>query len=98
MRLGLSNVLQIPILVLSTRNLVPFTEIYPQTSVGIGEAILLKYNHVGPGHYDALVHRTQQDELDALNRMNSIRSDCRKWCFRASNFKIVSGEHAPGPH
>jgi hypothetical protein len=24
-------------------------------------------------------------------------SDCRKWCFRASNFKIFPVGHAPGP-
>ncbi|XP_028418771.1 uncharacterized protein LOC114544301 [Dendronephthya gigantea] len=62
MPLGLSNVLQIPILVLSTQNLVPFYEIYPRSSIGNGEAILLTFNHGGPGHYDALVHKNQHAE------------------------------------
>ena len=44
------------ILVLSMQHLVPFTEIYPRSYVGNGEAILLTYNNIGPGHYNALIH------------------------------------------
>ena len=69
MPLGLSNVLQIPILVLSTQHLVPFTEIYPRSYVGNGEAILLNYNHIGPGHYDALIH-TEIERMEEVHEAN----------------------------
>ncbi len=60
MPLGLSNVLQIPIFILSTQNLVPFNEIYPLANE---EAILLTYNHVGPGHYNVLVQTFKENEI-----------------------------------
>ena len=66
MPLGLLNVLQIPMLVLSTQHLVPFTEIYPYLYVGNGEAILLTYNHIGLGHYNALIH-TEVERMEEVH-------------------------------
>ena len=53
--LGLANVLQLPMLILSTQNLVPFINIHPCYIVGKGKAILLSFNHPGPGHNNAFV-------------------------------------------
>jgi hypothetical protein len=88
MPLGMSNVLQIPIFILSTQNLVPFNVIYPHSSIANEEAILLTYNHVGPGHYNVLVQTFKENEIirDNIemenkndNQKNTIysRSSCR---------------------
>ena len=99
MPLGLSNVLQIPILILTTQNLLPFTEIYPRSPIGNGEAILLTYNHGGPGHYDVLIPITSTqdegleiDEAEIQNnvgvetcKQNIARGTCRCGINKRSN-------------
>ena len=47
----------------------PFTEIYPRSYVGNGEATLLTYNHIGPGHYNALIH-TEIERMEEVHEAN----------------------------
>ena len=73
MPLALSNVLQVPIFILSTQTLVPFIEIHPRRFSETSAAIFLTYNHAGPGHYNALVARLErQHDHDGNEQCHTI--------------------------
>ena len=60
--LAMTNVLNIPILILTTVHNMPFLSLAPRTSLGHDTVIYLSYIQDGPGHYDALVISEQVSE------------------------------------
>ena len=58
MPLAMSNVLRIPILIISTQASTPVLNVSGRDIYSHAEPLYLSYNLAGPGHYDALVQDT----------------------------------------
>ena len=73
--LALTNVLDIPILILTTVHNMPFLSLAPRTNVSRDTGIYLSFIQDGPGHYDALIISEQGPETaQALSKTNDLQS------------------------
>ncbi|XP_070567493.1 uncharacterized protein [Ptychodera flava] len=63
MVLALSNVLQIPFVILSSVENWPVITVTPRSSVPSPNTLYLAFNQYGPGHYDCLVERSDVAEM-----------------------------------
>ena len=52
--LTMTNILRIPIFILTTVHNMPFLPVIPRRNIDNYQVIFLSYNQEGPGHYDAL--------------------------------------------
>ena len=52
--LTMTNILRIPIFILTTVHNMPFVPVIPRRNIDNHQVIFLSYNQEGPGHYDAL--------------------------------------------
>ena len=66
LQLGMTNVLHIPILVLTTVHNMPFLPVVPLHNLNNDTVIYLSYIQEGPGHYDALISTDSPDDSENI--------------------------------
>jgi hypothetical protein len=64
--LAMTNVLHIPILILTTVHNMPFLPVIPRTNLNNDIVIYLSYIQEGPGHYDALISTDLPDNPENM--------------------------------
>jgi hypothetical protein len=73
--LAMTNVLNIPILILTIVHNMPFLSLAPRKNFSRDTVIYLSYIQDGPGHYDALVISEQVSETaQAMSKANGLQS------------------------
>ena len=80
MLLGLSNALQIPIVVFTSVESWPYFTIQPQSAPVISKPILLAFLQIGPGHY-CLTTKHPGQPTTSLDKVSEGTEQCkRKYC------------------
>jgi hypothetical protein len=72
--MGMANVLNMPILILTTVHNMPIVSVAPRSSNNPG-VIWLSYNQQGPGHYDTLVAKAENSYQANLMESSEIEKD-----------------------
>ena len=81
--LAMTNVLNIPIIILTTVHNMPFLSLAPRTNFSHDVVIYLSYIQDGPGHYDAVVVSEQVSETaQAMSKTNDLQPIDYQFMFR----------------
>lgn len=72
--LGMANVLNMPLMSLTTAHNMPIISVAPRRTISNGPSINLAYSQHGPGHYDALVRTAENENAGNKEYFNNLES------------------------
>lgn len=75
MPLAMSNILQIPLVIFTSMENYPITQVIPRTRVLSKVPIYLAYNHGDSGHYNLAVEVTRTQSNSATTKATGIKPD-----------------------